>query len=690
MVTPISPVAHTGSVPFSFAEDRYGQPQPVGAVLDGFEYPGEVIVATDWQSEFGEPLTGVLMFRLVLLQTSEGPAVEEISDKRICVANQTAPTTPEKRVGESKSGYSVDVDDSSTSLSIEADMRSLREVRQDYVATNDPGLSRLLASLTDHESRINEAMAEVAHESWKSGKLITSDERQQGVEISPLKVFLLDSPESWVEATAALVLDRSNISGSALTLADVFEHLKSGRIKKAKEELRKLNGLHLGETTPLDRMEVLLRGMPESSTEIPGVDLVNLLIHGLGLPPSVASLWVLAYVLDNDSEVEFARASGEQHFVSRDNIAGRSIDEVEIDEISVVRTEKSDEWDAVLPFLQLIAPHASSMRYGGGRNSDSEEFNLQMATVCDRVRQITPVMLSLEVATGATERPLTQKAADLITVLESTSWLDYVVLSRALFGSVSNLRSALSSAAMQWSLIEVAPEIERAIYYLDQVEFGRVDHALAVERQMLRARFELESLVQNPAHWLSLRDEFERWRMDYRRAYLEDHSDKQEHNRDVEAKIDKTTRRVRQIELLERIDSVRSEMSSNIAQLWDETIQQFTVCENDGSTIRLVDAPVCPDCHGRLGQPVNHQDIIEVVFEIDRLFDGYRDRLASVVSNLVMESANSDKLQSLFRLNSAGDLSDLANVLDDKVISFLNELLGESSGKSGDWASPHS
>ena len=103
-----------------------------------------------------------------------------------------------------------------------------------------------------------------------------------------------------------------------------------------------------------------------------------------------------------------------------------------------------------------------------------------------------------------------------------------------------------------------------------------------------------------------------------------------------------------------------------------------------------MDVPVCPDCHGRLGQPVNHADIIDMVSEIDRLFDGYRDRLASVVSNLVMESDNSDKLKSLFRLNSAGDLSDLANVLDDKVISFLNELLDESSGKSGDWASPHS
>jgi hypothetical protein len=145
--------------------------------------------------------------------------------------------------------------------------------------------------------------------------------------------------------------------------------------------------------------------------------------------------------------------------VSRDSIAESGIEDVSIDEIAVLRSEKSNDWDAVLPFLQLIAPHANSTRYGGGRNSDSEEFNLQFTTVCDRVRQITPVMLSLEVATGATDRTLTRNAAKLIKVLESSSWVEYVVRARELFGSASTLRSALTGAAMQWSMIEVAPEI---------------------------------------------------------------------------------------------------------------------------------------------------------------------------------------------------------------------------------------
>lgn len=104
----------------------------------------------------------------------------------------------------------------------------------------------------------------------------------------------------------------------------------------------------------------------------------------------------------------------------------------------------------------------------------------------------------------------------------------------------------------------------------------------------------------------------------------------------------------------------------------------------------MIDGPACPECRGRLGQATDHADVVELIAEVDRAFESCRDRLAHVVSDLVLNSENSDRLQKLFRLNSAGDLSDLANVLDDKVISFLNELFGTASGNLDDWTLPHS
>ena len=205
-----------------------------------------------------------------------------------------------------------------------------------------------------------------------------------------------------------------------------------------------------------------------------------------------------------------------------------------------------------------MAPQANFTTFGGGRGSDVAEFELQLAALQSRAQQASPAMFKPEIATGATDRPLTHDASRLDEVLVATLWRHFVAVARMVFGSVAALRSALADAAQQWVALEYATDIEQAVYYLDQVEFGRVDHALAIEHRLLRSRFALLAPIESPQCWRALHNEFERWR------------------------------------------------------------------------------------------------------------------------------------QELFRLNSAGDLSDLANILDDKVISFLNELSGNASRNLDDWTLPHS
>ena len=680
-------------VPFTFTNDHSGKPQAVQVSLGGFEYPGEVIVCDKWQSQFGEALDGLSMFRLVLLQSSAGPSPSDISDIRICVAvqaqSESGSGTPDNRIGEQRSVYNVGGNSGTDKSAVEADIKSIREVRQNYAAISDPQLDRITSALIDFESRANESLVGDSYGLWKSGTLVTATNATP-FSATPGQVFLLESPDSWLNVVASNLIEYSRFSTADVSPQKVFSTLQMGHLKTGREQLRLVSGLRLGDPTPTEQIASLL---DEHSDELPGQELLNLVIHQFRFPPALATLWIISYVLENDSEIEMLSESGERVFISSDNISEVEFSDLGLESIRTLRAEKSSDWDAVLPFLKLIVPHASSTRYGGGRNSDAEEFNLQLSTVCDRVRATSPVMQSLEIAAGATDRPLTTDDKHLIEVVSAYSWLEYVSHARNVFGSVTALRKSLASAAMRWSAVVSAPDIEAAIYYLDQVEFGRIDHSLSIKRQILRSRFDLNALVENPASWLSLRDEFERWRQDYRRAYLEDHVQKQERNSQLQQRIQSASKQVEQIELLEQVEAVRLGTIDELTELWNETIRSFSVCENYGATIKLIDNPVCPDCRGRLGQPPNHTDVADMISEIERLFIGYRDRLASVVSGLVMDSPNTDKLLSLFRLNSAGDLSDLANVLDDKVISFLNELFGKPTGSSGnidDWASPHS
>ena len=724
MVTSTQLTGHpAGHVAISFANDMLGLAQPVRVTLGGFEHPGEVIVARQWQGDFGSPLTGVSMFRLVLLHATDAPAPTDILDDRICVA---APRGRGGRVAESKATYHVDSTEHGSSGRSRhgpnlkaADFRSLKEVRRSYISSNDPGLGRLASALATYESRVNASVAADLHEMWKSGVVVTSHDRtksggqkQAGREIQPGELFLLDDPESWIESAAA-VLGRgidSSITGDRVSPEQIYNELQDGRLTSAREHLRQICGIRFDEPTPVDRIDACLGGAED---EVLGDELIQLLVHELRYPPAVASLWLVMHALDRGSELVLSpvgckgnadaegAVAGRQHF-SVDTISEFEYDADLIMHTVNLRAEKSDAWDAVLPFLKLVAPQANFTTFGGGRDSDVAEFDRQLITLKGRVEQTTPMMFRLEIATGATDRPLTRDVNRLDKVLSAVSWSHFVAASRVVFGSVAALRAALADAADQWAAVEYAADIEQTVYYLDQVEFGRVDHALAIEHRVLRSRFDLRALIGSPQRWGALQDEFSRWRQGYRKAYLEDHSLRYERDRVLRDQIEETTRRVLQIERFERIVVLRDgqgedadvELNSgspdDLSDRWDRVAGQFRVCDRDGSDIPLINEPACRECHGRLGQAINYTDTFELMSEVGRAFSDYCDRLSTVVSGIVLDSENSDQLQKLFRLNSAGDLSDLANVLDDKVISFLNELFGNASGNLDDWTLPHS
>ena len=710
-------------VPFSFADDLRDCTQPVRVTLGGLEYPGEVIVAGRWRAAFGRPLSGVSMFRLVLLHSPDAPSPDAIVDDRICVA---APRVGGERISDTRAVYSSGARERSQKGRGQhgpdlkaSDIDSLRKVRRMYLNASDPGLGRLASALATYESQVNASVAADLHEAWKSGVVVTSSNRNSrgkgglaDPEIQPGELFLLEDPESWIESAAAL-LEGGFISGASATPGgqtspgQIYDELQAGRLATAREHLRQICGIRIGESTPLDQIDTCIESM---DGEVPGNELVQLLVHELRYPPAIASLWLVVHALDRGAELVLGEAGctgAPDHLEAgagrkpmlREYLSGDTISEFDFDADLIARTvkisaEKSDAWDAVLPFLKAVSPQANFTAFGGGRESDALEFKLQLATLHSRMKQASPAMFRLEVAAGASDRPLTRKAAGLNRVLSVESWREYVATAREVFGSVGPLKAALLDAAHQWAANEYAADIERTLYYLDRVEFGRVDHALAIEHRVLRSRFDLRALIESPHRWRALRDEFERWRQEYRKAYLQDHSQRREHDRILGEKIEHTTRRVLQIGQFERIDVLRTGqrdgLPADISDRWDRVAGPFRACDRDGSDILLIDGPACPGCHGRLGQATNNADVVELISEVDRVFEGYRAQLAGVVSDLVLNSETPDRLQKLFRLNSAGDLSDLANVLDDKVISFLNELFGDASGSLDDWTLPHS
>jgi hypothetical protein len=73
VVTSANLSGSASSVQFSFPQDLIGRAQRVETSLGGYQYSGEVIVASEWRTEYGQKLTGASMFRMVLLQVMQRP-----------------------------------------------------------------------------------------------------------------------------------------------------------------------------------------------------------------------------------------------------------------------------------------------------------------------------------------------------------------------------------------------------------------------------------------------------------------------------------------------------------------------------------------------------------------------------------------------------------------------------------------
>ncbi len=70
---------------FSISSDAFGLVQPISVWFRGMLYPGEAVIAENWNESWGEPLDAVAMFRVVLLPRRQNVPPDSLRDERVIV-----------------------------------------------------------------------------------------------------------------------------------------------------------------------------------------------------------------------------------------------------------------------------------------------------------------------------------------------------------------------------------------------------------------------------------------------------------------------------------------------------------------------------------------------------------------------------------------------------------------------------
>ncbi len=644
---------------FSISSDAFGLVQPISVWFRGMLYPGEAVIAKNWNESWGEPLDGVAMFRVVLLPRCQNVPQDSLRDERIIVAVS----------GDNESdGLPDSIDDAASQL---------REVAARYRVAGDTGLDGLTRAVERRTEYLEGEIGLRAREGFLCGRLVTG----QGAPAGPVDVttaFHSERPRDWVSALASIALSRryQNRPGvpAAAGLgipetAAVYRWLADG-------------------AAPADRpAAVVMTGLSDNGLPVPelvelfekdrslGIDALRAaLVHGLGFPPDAAFLHVAAFVLSDDGEIVWRTGRTTLPRLIRDNMSETAWARGLFDDVRELRASVAGDWDSALAYIRLVVPNAEPAEETPVPVQAAEFASALLALrarsvmascLFDRVAEVAGQCLSGE----------DEDAQAAEAVLAGETWRQFFSRARESFGRVDLLARQLTRMQSRRRLTALALEIERAVRYLHDAETGLEEGALRVGARALTARIDLEALTESPDLWPSIAADFSSWRDDYRREYLARHTARRADDTGLSNEIAVANNRVQALRWYSQITELGLAAPEALLQRWPLIAAPINSCGQDPEQVDLSSTPFCGECAMRPGVPDDRSDLSRIMADIEAAMAEFNLRLSRVAINDLLTGQRIAEVEKLLNINSAADLNGLSGVLDERIVHFLREYL---------------
>ena len=107
-------------------------------------------------------------------------------------------------------------------------------------------------------------------------------------------------------------------------------------------------------------------------------------------------------------------------------------------------------------------------------------------------------------------------------------------------------------------------------------------------------------------------------------------------------------------------------------RLLTSSVRSCTTLEDN---VSLEDAPVCPSCLLPLSEEIPQRQATLLLSDLARAMREYNRRISSEGVRRILADPTKEQLEKFITMVQVSDLSTLANVLDDEVVSFLRTFL---------------
>ena len=681
--------------------------------MEGIRYPGEAVFTESWDPRWGGPPGIGAMFRVVFL-ASPGPlSPDEIDDDRVVVVAPSGDAPPELRPAAEEAA-------------------ALRETRAGYAVSGDPGLSRLALAIEAREGELASIAADSMGRRWANGAVIA---RGNSPDLAALLPTLERAgPDAWIDLLGRWLIERDAVGDLARSTEPLTEELvasifdlvagragelsgESGRLAGAVAESLGLAGA-ISDMT--GRFESGLDALLEADGTATGSAVRSLVTITLRIPPELGALYLVDYLQRRGAEAVLTTATGDgvperperpdrvtpvpEHLepINRDTLPDTPWEPRLLQRLAEVRSVVADDWNAALPYLTVIYPAAVYVPGADGQASAEEsrseglptgEFpvhelpagELPVDEFMDALRSSESRVSLTAMVVARLERTLGVESGweldRLAEVLGAESWSEFLTLARGTFGNARDFRLAITRENRARELAAHAREIERSTAFLNAAEFGGEHRDLELEARTLRARFSAGLLDDVTGVWPALRSDFDRWRTDYRRAYLGMHANRRAFDEELQRKMARAIVQLAAVEGFSQLPELGPPQDSDLTQRYEELAVSLEPCDNLEHDVPLIAQPYCEACGVTLSSPSERQDIDGFLFELESVLRSYNRRLSSVAVREALSGDQPERLAKLLRVRDAADLSALSDHLSRDVIDFLREFLAVSDSQ---------
>lgn len=682
----------TNTKPGMFSDLEPDRPVIRSFEVHNLQYSGEIILATRWQADWGMPLAADDQhYRIVIMVADVVQRVkpEELQDPRIAVIYPAVLSEEANRAATEYLAWSR--------MSEEYEKRTGKEAEtiQGWLATQK---STYINNLLQTHLGL-----------YRSGTVTTRD----NLGIATREIFSKVGFEGQISLLTEKILSACykeplfdwNLLRSTLTPTEagkLFEGYFSKSPGPAQVTATKNYGVGLGLSTAdqpaqfapqqsamaLEKIGELLAA--EKGNELKVYKICeNLSRPPYGLPYVVIQIYLLAFLRRGNPRVDLSLKHNHK-IRTRDN---HPLPQIRINAAMITELQwKPDLWPSMDSLVPAIGPHWNDvLEYGRLIVDDlratvtQTEIEAESRRFLERLeridKELTQNQRDLQVLqrTLAVElHPQDQKIfSDLKALFEErSSYEAFYEKAQDLFKSPDTLKDAMEAFGRLKALSGSVAQIGEAHRYLLQVSLKESDRELKAQRMTLLAQFDLHSLAAQPHLWGSIWATFEDFKKRYRNEYQKFHRDTNAALIKIQQSLADVPIHLHALALLNGIAELGPAIGENSENRYAELLQGLGPCSiTDYQKVTVDTTPVCANCNREMSYTAPVQAVEEFKRDLNQALADQQRRLASETIQRVLERGKGDALGQFLQVIQAANLTELVNVLDEKIVRLIRKLL---------------